>query len=60
MIDDGAMFLKIVDYIGDTKDKYFILNLMKEVIKEICHQNIIKIIIYNASNYKNARQIIES
>ncbi|KAK8549070.1 hypothetical protein V6N12_061968 [Hibiscus sabdariffa] len=57
---NGHMFLKIVNYFGGVKDKFSIANLMKEVIDEVCHQNVVQIIIDNASNCKGAREIIES
>ncbi|XP_038891577.1 uncharacterized protein LOC120080967 [Benincasa hispida] len=58
--EGGPMFLKAVDCSGETKDKYFIANLMKEVINEVGHENVIQIITDNAANCKGAGQIIES
>ncbi|KAK8579694.1 hypothetical protein V6N12_070005 [Hibiscus sabdariffa] len=57
---NGPMFLKAVNCFGDVKDKFFIANLMKEVIDEVGHQNVVQIITDNASNCKGAGEIIES
>ncbi|TYK11206.1 DUF659 domain-containing protein/Dimer_Tnp_hAT domain-containing protein [Cucumis melo var. makuwa] len=43
-VTGGPMFLQAVDRSGETKDKYFIANLMKEVINEVGHENVIQII----------------
>ncbi|XP_022156306.1 uncharacterized protein LOC111023231 isoform X2 [Momordica charantia] len=60
-ITDGVpIFLKVVDCSGEVKDKYFIENLIKEVINEVGHQNIIQIITDNDPNCEAAGQIIES
>ncbi|KAK8484722.1 hypothetical protein V6N11_014471 [Hibiscus sabdariffa] len=56
----GPMFLKAVNCFGEVKDKFFIANLMKEVIDEVGHQNVVQIITNNASNCKGAGEIIES
>ncbi|KAK9037127.1 hypothetical protein V6N11_022049 [Hibiscus sabdariffa] len=56
----GPMFLKAVNCFGEVKDKFFIANLMKEVIDEVGHQNVVQIITDNASNCKGAGEIIES
>ncbi|KAK9035061.1 hypothetical protein V6N11_077112 [Hibiscus sabdariffa] len=42
------------------KDKFFIANLKKKLIDEVGHQNVVQIIIDNASNLKGAREINES
>ncbi|CAH1430982.1 unnamed protein product [Lactuca virosa] len=44
----------------EVKDRFYIVELMKEVINEISHQNVVQIITYNAANCKAAREIIES
>ncbi|KAK9019125.1 hypothetical protein V6N11_034164 [Hibiscus sabdariffa] len=54
------MFLKAVNCFGEVKDKFFIANLMKEVIDKVGHQNVVQIITDNASNCKGAGEIIES
>ncbi|GMI80202.1 hypothetical protein HRI_001689500 [Hibiscus trionum] len=57
---NGPMFLKAVNCFGEVKDKFFIANLMKEVIDEVGHQNVVQIITNNAANCKGAGEIIES
>ncbi|KAL4574879.1 hypothetical protein LXL04_021719 [Taraxacum kok-saghyz] len=49
-----------VNCFGEVKDRNFIANLMKEVINEIGHQNVVQIITDNAANCKAAGEIIES
>ncbi|XP_057512306.1 uncharacterized protein LOC130794414 isoform X1 [Actinidia eriantha] len=56
----GPMFLKAVDCSGEIKDKYFIANLMKEVIHEVGPQHVIQIITDNGPNCKAAGQLIET
>ncbi|XP_061376265.1 uncharacterized protein LOC133318284 [Gastrolobium bilobum] len=57
---DGAiMFLKNVDCSSDTKDKYFIFNLLKEVIQEVGVEKVVQVITDNAANCKGAGQLIE-
>nr|XP_043613038.1 uncharacterized protein LOC122585009 [Erigeron canadensis] len=56
----GPLFLKAVDCFGETKDRFFIANLMQEVINEIGHENVVQVITDNAANCKAAGQIIES
>ncbi|KAG5557744.1 hypothetical protein RHGRI_007861 [Rhododendron griersonianum] len=53
------MFLKAVDCLGETKDKYFIYELMKEVIEEVGPDNVVQVIIYNAKNCVGAGLLIE-
>ncbi|XP_022863377.1 uncharacterized protein LOC111383494 [Olea europaea var. sylvestris] len=57
--ESGPMFLKAVDCSGETKDKYFIANLIKEVINEIGCEKMVQVITDNAPNCKGAGQIIE-
>ncbi|GKA51407.1 putative hAT dimerization domain, ribonuclease H-like domain protein [Tanacetum coccineum] len=52
--ENGPMFIKAINCMGE-----FIANLMKEVIDEIRHQNVVQIITDNAANCKGAREIIE-
>ncbi|XP_039047312.1 uncharacterized protein LOC120187742 [Hibiscus syriacus] len=54
------VFLKVVNCFGDVEDNFFIANLMKEVIDEVGHQNVVQIIIDNATNCKGPGEIIES
>ncbi|XP_023644444.1 uncharacterized protein LOC111832365 [Capsella rubella] len=55
----APLFLKAVDCFGEVKDKFFISNLMKEVINEVGHQKVVQIITDNAANCKAAGEIIE-
>nr|GEW35197.1 hypothetical protein [Tanacetum cinerariifolium] len=57
---NGPLFLKAVNCFGEVKDRFFIADLMKEVINEIGHQNVVQIITDNATNCKTTRQLIES
>ncbi|XP_052620859.1 uncharacterized protein LOC128126784 [Lactuca sativa] len=57
---NGPLFLKAVNCFGEVKDRFFIVELMKEVINEIGHENIVQIITDNAANCKAAGEIIES
>nr|GFA19057.1 hAT dimerization domain, ribonuclease H-like domain protein [Tanacetum cinerariifolium] len=56
----GPLFLKAVNCFGEVKDRFFIAVLMKEVINDIGHQNVVQIITDNAANCKAAGQLIES
>ncbi|XP_052620999.1 uncharacterized protein LOC111909277 [Lactuca sativa] len=49
-----------VNCFGEVKDRFFIAELMKEVINEIGHENVVQIITDNAANCKAAGEIIES
>ncbi|XP_023755302.1 uncharacterized protein LOC111903777 [Lactuca sativa] len=57
---NGPLFLKAVNCFGEVKDRFFIVELMKEVINEIGHEKCVQIITDNATNCKAAREIIES
>lgn len=57
---NGPMFLKSVNCFGEYKDKFFIANLMKEVVEEVGHKNVVQIITDNAPTCKAAGEIIES
>ncbi|XP_056692238.1 uncharacterized protein [Spinacia oleracea] len=56
---NGPIFLKAVNCFGEIKDKYFNANLMKEVIQEVGHQNVVQVITDNAANCKGAGELIE-
>ena len=56
----GPMFIKAVDCSGETKDKYFIANLMKEVIMGVGPKNVVQVITNNATNCKVAEYLIEA
>jgi len=59
-VSDGEpMFIKSVNYSEETKDIHFIFNLLKGVINEIGHENVVQVITDNASNCKGAGQLIE-
>ncbi|XP_028080801.1 uncharacterized protein LOC114282356 [Camellia sinensis] len=56
----GPMFVKTVDCSGETNDKYFISNLMKEVIMEVRPKNVVQVITYDVPNCKAAGHLIEA
>ncbi|KAL9689719.1 hypothetical protein QQ045_010108 [Rhodiola kirilowii] len=57
--ESGPMFIKAVNCAGEVKGKEFIANLLREVIDEVGHQNVVQVITDNASNCKGAGEIIE-
>jgi hypothetical protein len=57
--EGGAMFLKAIDCSGEIKDKYYIFNLMKEVIEEVGPNNVVQVVTDNAKNCAGARTLIE-
>ncbi|KAG5556173.1 hypothetical protein RHGRI_006710 [Rhododendron griersonianum] len=57
--EGGPMFLKAVDCSGDTKDKYFICDLLKDVIEEVGPENVVQVITDNAKNCAGAGLLIE-
>ncbi|XP_048131980.1 uncharacterized protein LOC115732504 isoform X2 [Rhodamnia argentea] len=57
--DGNPMFIKSVDCSNERKDMHFIFNLLKEVIIEVGHENVVQVITDNASNCKGAGQLIE-
>ncbi|CAM8925350.1 unnamed protein product [Rhodiola kirilowii] len=57
--ESGPMFIKAVNCDGEVKDKEFIANLLREVIDEVGHQNVVQVITDNANNCKGAGEIIE-
>ncbi|GAA0151775.1 hypothetical protein LIER_43151 [Lithospermum erythrorhizon] len=56
----SPLFLKAVNCFDKVKDRFFIADLMKEVINEVGHQNIVQVITDNATNCKAVGEIIES
>ncbi|PWA39553.1 hypothetical protein CTI12_AA570960 [Artemisia annua] len=48
--EGGTMFLQAVNCEGEYKDKYFICNLLKEVILSVGPQNVVQVITDNAPN----------
>ncbi|CAI9289025.1 unnamed protein product [Lactuca saligna] len=57
---NGPLFLKAVNCFREVKNSFFIAELMKEVINEIGHENVVQIITDNAANCKAAGEIIKS
>ncbi|CAM8990676.1 unnamed protein product [Rhodiola kirilowii] len=57
--ESGLMFIKAVNCAGEVKDQEFIANILREVIDEVGHQNVVQVITGNASNCKGAGEIIE-
>ena len=57
---NGPIFLKVVNCFSEVKDKFFICNLMREVITEVGHHNVVQIITDNAANCKGAGELIEA
>ncbi|KAK9047980.1 hypothetical protein SSX86_033058 [Deinandra increscens subsp. villosa] len=57
---NGPMFIKSVNCSGEYKDKFFIAKLMKEVINEVGHENVVQVITDNASVCKAAGELIMS
>ncbi|KAL2992789.1 hypothetical protein AAZX31_10G067800 [Glycine max] len=58
--ESGSMFLKAIDCSNEIKDKDFIAKLMREVIMEVGHSNIVQIVTDNATVCKAAGLIIEA
>ncbi|GKA37840.1 putative hAT dimerization domain, ribonuclease H-like superfamily protein [Tanacetum coccineum] len=57
--ENGPMFIKAVNCMGEFKSKEFIANLRKEIIDDIGHQNVVQIITDNAANCKGTGEIIK-
>ncbi|XP_057249930.1 uncharacterized protein LOC104886481 [Beta vulgaris subsp. vulgaris] len=57
--ESGPIFIKSVNCFGEVKDKYFIADLMEEVIEEVGPMNVVQVITDNASNCKGAGELIE-
>lgn len=57
--ESGPIFIKSVNCFGEVKDRYFIADLMEEVIEEIGPMNVVEVITDNASNCKGAGELIE-
>ncbi|XP_017226357.1 uncharacterized protein LOC108202472 [Daucus carota subsp. sativus] len=56
----GPMFIKTVNCEGNVKDRFFMANLIKEVIMEIGAQNVVQVITDNAPLCKAAGMIVET
>ena len=50
--DRGPVFIKAIDGLGEFKDKHFIIGVLKDTIKEIGHEKVVKVITDNASMMK--------
>ncbi|RZB86618.1 hypothetical protein D0Y65_026610 [Glycine soja] len=53
--EEGPMFLKAIDGSKEYKDKHYMFDLLKDVIKEVGPQNVVQVIIDNAPVCKAAR-----
>ena len=58
-LDGGPVFIKVIDGLGEFKDKHFIGVVLKDAIKEIGHEKVVQVITDNASVMKFARALIE-
>lgn len=58
--DGKPMFLKAVNCSSETKDKYFIADVITEIINEVGHENVVQVITENSPNCEGAGQIIEA
>ena len=52
VLESGPMFLKAINYEGQTKDKHFIVDLLINTIQEIGPQKVVQVITYNAAACK--------
>ncbi|XP_050290193.1 uncharacterized protein LOC126728412 [Quercus robur] len=55
----GPMFTKVIDGLGEFKDKHYIAGVLKDAIKGIGHEKVIQVITNNASVMKSAGALIE-
>ena len=58
--ESGPMFLKAINYEGETKDKHFIADLLINTIQEIGPQKVVQVITDNAAACKAAGHIVEA
>ncbi|KAH1205718.1 hypothetical protein GmHk_16G046360 [Glycine max] len=58
--EEGPMFLKAIDGSKEYKDKHYMFDLLKDVIKEVGPQNVVQVIIDNALVCKAAGLLIEA
>ncbi|XP_059623108.1 uncharacterized protein LOC132266271 [Cornus florida] len=56
---NGPMFLKAVNCEGEFKDKFFILELIKEPIQEVGPDNVVQVITNNAPVCRSAGLLVE-
>ena len=55
----GPMFIKAIDGSSEYKNKNFIVELLKDAIKEIGHEKVVQVITNNANVMKSAGSLIE-
>ena len=58
--ESGPMFLKAINYEGETKDKHFIVDLLINTIQDIGPQKVVQVITDNATACKAAGHIMEA
>jgi hypothetical protein len=58
--EGGHIFLKLIDGSGEYKHKYYLANILKDVIKEIGSHNVVQIITDNAPVCKGVGILIEA
>ncbi|KHN03669.1 hypothetical protein glysoja_035412, partial [Glycine soja] len=58
--EEGPMFLKAIDGSKEYKDKHYMFDLLKDVIKEVGPQNVVQVITDNAPVCKAAGLLIEA
>ena len=56
----GSMFLKSFDTSGSIKDTKYVANLFHESVEQVGVENVVQIIIDNASNFKAVKLSIEA
>ena len=44
----GPVFIKAIDGSGELKDKHYIAEVLKDVVKEIGHEKVVQVILDNA------------
>ena len=59
VLESGPMFLKALNFEGETKDNHFIADLLINTIQEIGPQKVVQVIIDNAAACKVAGHIME-
>ena len=57
--ESGAMFLKAINCEGQVKDRFFIANLITQVIEEVGAQNVVQVITDNAPVCASAGLLIQ-
>ena len=58
-LDGGPIFIKAIDGSREYKDKHFIIELLKDAIKEIGYKKVIQVIIDNANVMKVAGALVK-